>query len=59
MLLSLLSITFNLRWGTRLNKRKGDTYDLIYLSDIESGYEWIAKKEFPCLLNEVSSMDIH
>jgi len=43
----------------KVKEEKGDTYDLICLSNIESDDEWITEKEDHCLANNVSWMDIH
>jgi len=43
----------------KVREEKGDTYDPICLSDIESDDEWITEKESPYLPNDVSWMDIH
>jgi len=43
----------------KVREEKGDTYDPIRLSDIDSDDEWITEKDDPCLPNDVSWMDIH
>ncbi|KAJ9547525.1 hypothetical protein OSB04_020068 [Centaurea solstitialis] len=45
----------------RLQKRKerGETYDPICLSDMESDDEWITEKEDACLPEDISWMDVH
>ncbi|CAL5385720.1 unnamed protein product [Camellia sinensis] len=39
-------------------QERGETYDPIYLSDMESDDEWITEKEDPCLPEDHSWMDI-
>ncbi|XP_028801483.1 uncharacterized protein LOC114756714 [Neltuma alba] len=43
----------------KIREEKGETYDPICLSDIESDDEWITEKENPCLPVDGSWMDIH
>ncbi|XP_027942227.1 uncharacterized protein LOC114195971 [Vigna unguiculata] len=58
---ALVFVKYNLQLEMRqkVREEKGDTYDPICLSDIESDDEWITEKEDPCLPNDVSWMDIH
>jgi len=57
---ALVYVKYNLQLELRQkSKEKGETYDPICLSDIESDDEWITKKENPCLHIDSSWMDIH
>jgi len=58
---ALVYVKYNLQLELRQKSReeKGETYDLICLSDIESDDEWITEKENPCLPIDFSWMDIH
>lgn len=58
---ALVFVKYNLQLEMRQKSReeKGDTYDPISLSDIESDDEWITEKEDPCLPIDSSWMDIH
>jgi len=48
---ALLYVKYNLQLELRQKTRegKGETYDLICLSNIESNDEWITENENPCL----------
>ena len=54
-------VKYNLQLEMRQKRKeeKGDTYDPICLSDIESDDEWITEKEDPCFPVDASWMDIH
>ncbi|XP_061357381.1 uncharacterized protein LOC133301719 [Gastrolobium bilobum] len=56
----LVFVKYNLQLEMRQKERekKGDTYDPICLSDLESDDEWIAEQEEPCLMDGDSWMDI-
>lgn len=58
---ALVFVKYNLRLEQRQEKRqeRGETYDPIVLSDVESDDEWITEKEEPCLPEDTSWMDIH
>jgi len=58
---ALVYVKYNLQLEMRQKSReeKGETYDPICLSDIESDDEWITEKENPCLPIDSSWMDIH
>ncbi|XP_057432600.1 uncharacterized protein LOC130725380 [Lotus japonicus] len=60
---ALVYVKYNLQLEMRQKTReeKGDNYDPICLSDIESDDEWITEKETPCLPGpgDDSWMDIH
>ncbi|XP_027902994.1 uncharacterized protein LOC114163106 [Vigna unguiculata] len=58
---ALVYVKYNLQLELRQKSReeKGETYDPICLSDIESDDEWITEKENPCLPIDSSWMDIH
>lgn len=45
----------------RLKKRqeRGNSFDPICLSDVESNDEWIIEKVDPCLPKDTSWMDVH
>ena len=57
----LVFVKYNLQLEMRqkVREEKGDTYDPICLSDMESDDDWVTKKEDPCLPNYASWMDIH
>ncbi|XP_028798861.1 uncharacterized protein LOC114754239 [Neltuma alba] len=58
---ALVFVKYNLQLEMRqkIREEKGQTYDPICLSDIESDDEWITEKENPCLPVDGSWMDIH
>lgn len=58
---ALVYVKYNFQLEMRLKSReeKGDTYDPICLSDIESDDEWITEVEDPCLPVDTSWMDVH
>lgn len=58
---ALVFVKYNINLNMRLQKRKdrGETYDPISLSDMESDDEWITEKEDPCLPEDVSWLDVH
>lgn len=58
---ALVFVKYNINLDTRLQKRKdrGETYDPICLSDMESDDEWITEKEDACLPEDISWMDVH
>ena len=58
---ALVFVKYNLQleMRQRIREERGDTYDPICLSDIESDDEWIAEKENPCLPEDNSWMDVH
>ncbi|XP_028753001.1 uncharacterized protein LOC114712623 [Neltuma alba] len=58
---ALVFVKYNLQLEMRqkIREEKGETYDPICLSDIESDDEWITEKENPCLPVDGSWMDIH
>lgn len=58
---ALVFVKYNINLDMRLQKRKdkGETYDPICLSDMESDDEWITETEDACLPGDVSWMDIH
>ncbi|XP_027338045.1 uncharacterized protein LOC113851979 [Abrus precatorius] len=58
---ALVFVKYNLQLEMRQKCReeKGETYDPICLSNIESNDEWIVEKEDPCLPNDASWMDIN
>ncbi|XP_057452324.1 uncharacterized protein LOC130744151 [Lotus japonicus] len=58
---AVVNVKYNLQLEMRQKTReeKGDNYNPICLSDIESDYEWITEKETSCLPNDDSWMDIH
>ncbi|XP_028113206.1 uncharacterized protein LOC114311289 [Camellia sinensis] len=57
---ALVIVKYNVQLELRQIKRqeRHETYDPIYLSDMESNYEWIIEKEDPCLPKDHSWMDI-
>ncbi|CAL5400431.1 unnamed protein product [Camellia sinensis] len=57
---ALVFVKYNIQLELRQIKRqeRGETYDPIYLSDMESDDEWITEKEDPCLPEDHSWMDI-
>ncbi|XP_061352114.1 uncharacterized protein LOC133297067 [Gastrolobium bilobum] len=58
---ALVFVKYNLQLEIRQKQRegKGDTYDPICLSDLDSDEEWITEQEEPCLMDEESCMDVH
>lgn len=58
---ALVFVKYNINLDMRLQKRKerGETFDPICLSDMESDDEWITEKEDACLPEDISWMDIH
>ncbi|KAL4561073.1 hypothetical protein LXL04_033235 [Taraxacum kok-saghyz] len=58
---ALVFVKYNLNLNMRLEKRRerGETYDPICLSDMDSDDEWITEKEDACLLEDNSWMDVH
>ncbi|XP_061358412.1 uncharacterized protein LOC133302621 [Gastrolobium bilobum] len=58
---ALVFVKYNLQLEIRQKQReeKGDTYDPICLSDLDSDEEWITEQEEPCLMDEESWMDVH
>lgn len=58
---ALVYVKYNLQLVARDLKRKdkGDAYDPICLSDMESDDEWITEKEDPTLPKDTSWLDIH
>nr|XP_043623309.1 uncharacterized protein LOC122595077 [Erigeron canadensis] len=57
---ALVFVKYNINLETRLQKRKerGETYDPICLSDMESDDEWITEKENVCLPKDISWMHV-
>ncbi|WOL06774.1 hypothetical protein Cni_G15508 [Canna indica] len=57
---ALVFVKYNLQLESRqkLREAKGDTYDPICLSDLESDDEWITEREDPCLIEGNSWMDV-
>ncbi|KAI8017136.1 hypothetical protein LOK49_LG04G00681 [Camellia lanceoleosa] len=57
---ALVFVKYKIQLELRQIKRqeRGETYDPIYLSDMESDDEWITEKEDPCLPEDHSWMDI-
>ncbi|CAL5436697.1 unnamed protein product [Camellia sinensis] len=57
---ALVFVKYNIQLELRQIKRqeRGEIYDPIYLSDMESDDEWITEKEDPCLPEDHSWMDI-
>ncbi|KAL6514191.1 hypothetical protein OROHE_019178 [Orobanche hederae] len=55
---ALVFVKYNIQLELRQRKR-GDNYDPICLSDMESGDEWITEVEEPCLAGDTSWMDVH
>ncbi|XP_061351356.1 uncharacterized protein LOC133296400 [Gastrolobium bilobum] len=58
---ALVFVKYNLQLEIRQKQReeKGDTYDPICLSDLDSDEERISEQEEPCLMDEESLMDVH
>ena len=58
---ALVFVKYNLNLNMRLEKRRerGETYDPICLSDMDSDDEWITEKEDACLPEDNSWMDVH
>lgn len=58
---ALVFVKYNLNLEMRLKKRqeRGESYDPICLSDMESDDEWITEKEDPYLPEDTSWMDVH
>ncbi|XP_061358686.1 uncharacterized protein LOC133302887 [Gastrolobium bilobum] len=54
----ILSLTCSAT-GQKQREEKGDTYDPICLSDLDSDEEWITEQEEPCLMDEESWKDVH
>ncbi|KAK4255985.1 hypothetical protein QN277_008908 [Acacia crassicarpa] len=54
----ILSLTCSAT-GQKQREEKGDTYDPICLSDLDSDEEWITEQEDPCLMEGEFWMDIH
>ncbi|KAL6501599.1 hypothetical protein OROGR_026732 [Orobanche gracilis] len=55
---ALVFVKYNIQLELRQRKR-GDNYDPICLSDMESDDEWITEVEEPCLAGDTSWMDVH
>lgn len=57
---ALVFVKCNLNFEARHEKRqaKGELYDPVSLSDMESDNEWITESELPCLQNDCSWMDV-
>lgn len=58
---ALVFVKYNIRLDLRQEKRqeRGETYDPICLSDLDSDDEWITEREDPCLPGDHSWMDGH
>ena len=58
---ALVFVKYNLQLELRQTKReeRGETYDPICLSDMESDDEWVTEIEDPCLPQDNSWMDIN
>ena len=54
-------VKYNIQLELRQAKReeRGETYDPVCLSDMESDDEWINEIEDPCLPQDISWMDIN
>jgi hypothetical protein len=57
---ALVFVKYNLQLEMRQKSReeKGDTYDPICLSDMDSDDEWITEKEDACLSEDTTWMDL-